>query len=787
MALDKDDLNNALKKEQRVAVVGVQKKQYKYVTTRGVDEDGFSYTLTQRVEVKPGESLSSVAGKTQKQAEETFAKKATKVGKEDGEVLGGVKSLGKENISPKEVTDTAVGQITDKVGGLTGTKTPSASLGSLTGLPAQVAGDKAKSGVIGIGSGSPTGIASLVAAGKDKKGDLVTEVSDFATSIADSGELGNIQTSLPETDFGDLTDTVKNISPISSITGKLSDVVDGVIDATGISGLTSKATSSENGLSFFKDAKSLVSSSLTDVSAAINDTSSLIDKSSVNQTNKFNKGLQSGFLQNVSETITGAAKGFVANIVPGGVSLNDDEYTKTFAQLTVKDDNEKTKAVKNLTIKSSNVSVRMKDVVRNTNASSATELQEKVVTEAKRQGIPQEEIDVATDEIAIIDTAASQLDTTIGGTLVVDAKLFDDGVPISDNNQKWSGRTSPDDVFTYVSSVEELDTEFAKVSRDVTEVVIHATETYTNKNIGASEINNIHNELGHDGIGYHYVIRRDGRLQRGRPVNRKGEHAPVNDHDIYSIGIVMVGGLDSPSGSASPKRSGHTFTRAQFTTLERFISSFYRKFPGGQVFGHNDIDVNELDPYFDVVDYVESIFRKKNKVTDPLTRGPLTPVEIIKGATFIPKSQRLEENEDVAFELENTDDIEIEERQSNVFERPPKPEGFPKEEEDGTIYDYEWDDESRKWVQSIDYSNVKEEQDVRAVSDVEKQIAGLEAKRTYLQTRLDSGKETTRSEISLEFRIKRLDRQINNLKKTTNVNSPTTTKVYGVEDFDEDL
>jgi len=77
MALDKDDLNNALKKEQRVAVVGVQKKQYKYVTTQGVDEDGFSYTLTQRVEVKPGESLSSVAGKTQKQAEETFAKKAT--------------------------------------------------------------------------------------------------------------------------------------------------------------------------------------------------------------------------------------------------------------------------------------------------------------------------------------------------------------------------------------------------------------------------------------------------------------------------------------------------------------------------------------------------------------------------------------------------------------------------------------------------------------------------------------------------------------------------------------
>lgn len=787
MALDKDDLNNALKKEKRVAVVSTKKKQYKYVTTQGVDEDGFGYTLTQRVEVKPGESLSSIAGKTQKQTEETFAKRATKVGKEDGEVLGGVKSLGKETISPKEVTDTSVGQITDKVGGLTGTKTPSASLASLTGLPAQVAGDKAKSGIVGIGSGSPTGVASLVAVGKDKKGDLTTEVSDFATGIADSGESSSIQSSLPEVDFGDLTDTVKDISPVSSITGKLSDVVDNVSNDTGIDGLTSKTQKSENGLSFFKDAKSLVSSSLTDQSSAIKDTSSAIDKSSVNQTNKFGRGIQSGFLQNIGETITGAAKGFIATIVPGGVSLNDDEYAETFAQLTAKDDNEKTKAVKSLTLKSPNLSNRMKSVVNNTNASSAAELQVKVVTEAKIQGIPQEEIDVATDEIATIDTATSQLDTTIGGTLVVDAKLFDDGVPISDNNQKWSGRTSPDDVFTYVSSVEELDTEFAKVSRDVTEVVIHATETYSNKNIGAIEINNIHNELGHDGIGYHYVIRRDGRLQRGRPVNRKGEHAPINGHDDLSIGIVMVGGLDSPSGSASPKRSGHTFTRTQFTTLERFISSFYRKFPGGQAFGHNDIDVNELDPYFDVVDYVESIFRKKNKVADPLTRGPLTPIEIIKGAKFIPKSQRLEEREDVASELENADDIEIEERQSNVFERPPKPEGFPKEEENGTIYDYEWDDGSRKWVQSVDYSNVKEEQDVRAVSDVEKQIAGLEVKRASLQTRLDSGKETTRAEISLEGRIERLDRQINNLKKKTNVNSPNTTKVYGVEDFDEDL
>lgn len=770
MALNKDDLNNTLKQEQRLTATETQKKKYTYVETQGVDEDGFSYTQIQRVEVKPGESISSVAGRVQKQSEESSAKKATKIGNKDGEILGGVKSLGKETISAKEPTDTAVGQITDKVGGITGIKTPSASLGSLTGLPAQVAGDKAKSGIVGIGSGSPTGVASLVSAGKDKKGDLAAEVSTFATSIADAGELSNIQSSLPNVDFGDLTNTVKDISPIATISGKTGDLADNVVNDTGIGGLTSKATESKNLLGFFNDAKSVVSSSLKDVTSSLNGVANVVDNFVSRQTKKFDKGFQSGFLQNIGETITGSANAFIANIVPGGVSLNDDEYKKTFAELTGEDVAEKTNAVKTLTTKSPNVSSRMKTVISNTQATDTTELKNKVIIEARKEGIPESEITDATNEISVVEEATQKLDTTIGGTLVIDDKFFTDAPPISDNNQKWSGRSSPDEIFTYVSSVEELDTEFAKISRDVTEVIVHATETFTNKNIGAIEINNIHKELGHDGIGYHYVIRRDGRLQRGRPVNRKGEHASVNGHDDYSIGIVMVGGLDGPAETPVVRNSAGSFTRAQYTTLEQFIGAFYRQYPGGQVFGHSDVDGNELDPYFDVVDYIESVFRKKNKLLEPLERGPLTPVEIIKGATFLPKATRLEEKEEVAFELENTDDVEAEdfdeERQTNVFVRPPKPEGYPIELEDGTIVDYEWDDEDQEWLESRDLSNVKEDVQDEPSESKKDQITRLEDARARLQSRLDSGEETQRAENSLERRIKALDREINVLKGT---------------------
>ena len=150
------------------------------------------------------------------------------------------------------------------------------------------------------------------------------------------------------------------------------------------------------------------------------------------------------------------------------------------------------------------------------------------------------------------------------------------------------------------------------ISRKISEVVIHATETAENKNIGSIEINNIHKQLKHDGIVYHYVIRRDGRLQRGRPADRISKHTAKESHNNFSLSVALVGGINLPTGDVNPldNRSETAFTREQYTTLERFLEAFFMKVPGGLVFGHNDIEIDELDPYFDVKDYVEKTFRK---------------------------------------------------------------------------------------------------------------------------------------------------------------------------------
>ena len=93
-----------------------------------------------------------------------------------------------------------------------------------------------------------------------------------------------------------------------------------------------------------------------------------------------------------------------------------------------------------------------------------------VVARAEREGVNQSEIDSASNEFETVDSKLQELDTTISGTLVVDASIFDEETSLTADKNKWSGRTSSDEVFTYVSSVEELDFELASITREISEV-----------------------------------------------------------------------------------------------------------------------------------------------------------------------------------------------------------------------------------------------------------------------------------------------------------------------------
>jgi N-acetylmuramoyl-L-alanine amidase len=232
-----------------------------------------------------------------------------------------------------------------------------------------------------------------------------------------------------------------------------------------------------------------------------------------------------------------------------------------------------------------------------------------------------------------VRASLGELNTTIAGTTVVSISnsAFSDPFSIGREANTWK-RGEGSKIFSYVSSYEELEAEMKQASREITEVVTHWTDTYSNKNIGSEELHDMHNALGLNGIAYHYVIRRDGSLQRGRPLKNTGQHAPVNDHDKYSIGIAFVGGYNCPTGTPNPEAylSAQSLTRSQMNTFEMFCRAFYSSRPGGQILGHNDIDLKENDPGFDVIEYVKTVFNKHSVFTDTLSQGPLSAAELNK-------------------------------------------------------------------------------------------------------------------------------------------------------------
>lgn len=246
--------------------------------------------------------------------------------------------------------------------------------------------------------------------------------------------------------------------------------------------------------------------------------------------------------------------------------------------------------------------------------------------------------------IGAIESQLYGVDTRFTTRVTYSASVTLPNFQIGSNAVGWEGQFTPSNryggsgggsenvpyKFTTVGGAEELEADFASATRDITETVVHWTGTYTDQDIGVEEIHQWHQAQGWSGIGYHYVIRRDGSLERGRPINYEGAHAKANGHNKNSIGVAFVGGYTTPStgvtGGGSSTGS-ESLTAAQNTSFRKFMKTFYDVFPGGQAFGHMDTDpLNKIDPGFSVEDYVFFNFRKGN-ISNP-TSPPLTVAQL---------------------------------------------------------------------------------------------------------------------------------------------------------------
>ena len=127
---------------------------------------------------------------------------------------------------------------------------------------------------------------------------------------------------------------------------------------------------------------------------------------------------------------------------------------------------------------------------------------------------------------------------------------------------------------------------------NIKRIVMHYSATYPDQDIGATQIDEWHRARGFARIGYHYVIRRDGLVQTGRPENVVGAH--VRGHNTGSIGICVVGGLDRATGA---NVGVDNRTPAQIAAQIKLTRDILRRHPGAQVMGHRDLVATQCPAY----------------------------------------------------------------------------------------------------------------------------------------------------------------------------------------------
>lgn len=137
--------------------------------------------------------------------------------------------------------------------------------------------------------------------------------------------------------------------------------------------------------------------------------------------------------------------------------------------------------------------------------------------------------------------------------------------------------------------------------RNINLIIIHCAATSPDMDIGVKEIERWHRARGFFGIGYHFVIRRDGTLEKGRDIEKAGAHA--EGYNKNSIGICLVGGIDK---KGNPQNN---FTDAQWKTLKKTVTEMVDKYKVTEIIGHNQV-AKKACPCFSVPDWLKNKMEK---------------------------------------------------------------------------------------------------------------------------------------------------------------------------------
>ena len=124
-----------------------------------------------------------------------------------------------------------------------------------------------------------------------------------------------------------------------------------------------------------------------------------------------------------------------------------------------------------------------------------------------------------------------------------------------------------------------------KTSRKINKIVMHCTATPIGRDVDAGDVDNMHiNRWGaSSGIGYHYLIKLDGTIEKGRWADFSGAH--VKGHNRETLAVAYAGGVDRNMRAVEDLH-----TPAQKKSIEALLTLLRRKYKLNKtdVLGHRE-------------------------------------------------------------------------------------------------------------------------------------------------------------------------------------------------------
>lgn len=118
-------------------------------------------------------------------------------------------------------------------------------------------------------------------------------------------------------------------------------------------------------------------------------------------------------------------------------------------------------------------------------------------------------------------------------------------------------------------------------NREQTDAIVIHHIGNTDKDVSAATVHGWHQAQGWSGIGYHYLIRKDGTIEQGRPRDTVGAHC--YGENWHTVGVNIVGSFEEAEPEA-----------AQLDSAAKLLAALCKNYglePGGDtIFGHRDFN-----------------------------------------------------------------------------------------------------------------------------------------------------------------------------------------------------